>query len=80
VRTIATLGGILCIHLDFGLWPLLASFGAELEFRIRSKTIVKNIWYLADNEGLPSIDPSQLLVRIRIPLQPIRFSFYSPNR
>jgi len=72
VRNVATIGG----HLMYGkrfltLWALLACLDAELEFKAFSKTSTKNIWYLADEMGLPAIESNKLLTRIRIPLQSI---------
>lgn len=76
VRNIATIGG----HLMYGkrflsLWALLACLDAELEFRAFSKTNTKNIWYLADEMGLPAVESGRLLTRIRIPLQSIDYLF-----
>lgn len=76
VRNMATIGGHLLYKKRFlTLWPLLACLDAELEFRAFSKTSTKNIWYLADEEGLPAIEPNNLLTRIRIPLQSIDHLF-----
>jgi len=76
VRNIATIGG----HIMYGkrflsLWALLACFDAELEFRAFSKTNTKNIWYSADENGLPAIESGRLLTRIRIPLQSVDHLF-----
>jgi CO/xanthine dehydrogenase FAD-binding subunit len=76
VRNIATIGG----HLMYGkrfltLWALLACLDAELEFKAILKTSTKNIWYLADERGVPAIGSGNLLTRIRIPLQSIDHLF-----
>lgn len=76
VRNIATIGGHLMYERRFlSLWALLACLDAELEFRTASKASTKNIWYLADETGLPLLEPGRLLTRIRIPLQSIDHLF-----
>lgn len=72
VRNIATIGGHLMYQKRFlALWPLLACLDAELEFKGPSGTSIKNIWYLTNEEGLPSLESRRVLTRIRIPLQSI---------
>ncbi|GAB6277233.1 MAG: hypothetical protein SAMD01599839_17730 [Rectinema sp.] len=76
VRNIATIGGHLMYEKRFlTLWALLACLDAELEFKAFSKTSSKNIWYLANESGLPAIESDKLLTRIRIPLQSIDHLF-----
>lgn len=76
VRNIATLGGHIMYEKRFlSLWPLLACLDTELEFRLPAKINTKNIWYMADEEGYPSVDPQSVLARIRIPLQSIDHLF-----
>ena len=76
VRGVATIGGHIMYPKRFlSLWPLLTCLDAEVEFRTPTKTSAKNIWYLADPEGRPSIDRGALLTRIRIPLQSLDHLF-----
>lgn len=70
VRNVATIGGHIMYPKRFlSLWALLASLDAEVEFRSPSRTITKNIWYLADQDGHPLWEQNRLLARIRVPLQ-----------
>jgi len=70
VRELATIGGHIMYPKRFlALWALLASLDAEVEFRSPSKTTIKNIWYLSDQDGLPNVEPNMLLSRVRVPLQ-----------
>jgi len=76
VRNAATLGGHIMYEKRFlSLWPLLACLDTELEFRSSTKINTKNIWYMADDKGYPSMDPQSVLARIRIPLQSIDHLF-----
>ncbi|HAL94275.1 MAG TPA: FAD binding domain-containing protein [Rectinema sp.] len=76
VRNIATIGGHLMYQKRFlALWPLLACLDTELEFKGPSGTSIKNIWYLTNEEGLPTLESRRILTRIRIPLQSIDYLF-----
>ncbi len=76
VRELATIGGHIMYSKRFlALWALLASLDAEVEFRSPSKTTIKNIWYLADQDGLPNMEQNMLLTRVRVPLQALDHLF-----
>ncbi len=76
VREIATIGGHIMYPKRFlSLWALLASLDTEVEFRSLSKTTIKNIWYLSDQNGLPNLERNMLLTRVRVPLQSLDHLF-----
>lgn len=71
LRSLATLGGNLASTTRFmDLWPALACLDALVELRDSSGSRWVNINRLAGADGEPDFPAANLLVRVRLPLEP----------